>query len=82
MEVVLQKIGRHTGFVFPPGAAESLGMKAGQRVTMTVESGKLVLTPQRRFSLAEMLAQCDPDAPGPADLIAWDRAAPKGRELL
>jgi len=82
MEVVLQKIGSHTGFVFPPGVVETFDMKAGQRVTMTVEGGKLVLIPKRKFSLAEMLAQCDPEAPEPADLIAWDRAVSQGREAL
>lgn len=36
---------------------------------------------RRTFSLAEMIAECDPNAPPPTDLAAWDMAMPVGREF-
>jgi hypothetical protein len=33
-----------------------------------------------RYSLAELVAKCDPAAPAPSDLELWDNAKPVGRE--
>lgn len=38
--------------------------------------------PRRRYTLAALMAQCDPDAPPPADLAAWDAAPRVGSEVL
>jgi antitoxin ChpS len=40
-----------------------------------------MLKPARHaYTLEELLAQCDPKAPMPADLTAWNSAVPVGRE--
>ena len=36
----------------------------------------------RRHKLSAMVAQCDKDAPPPADMAAWDAAPPTGKEIL
>ena len=43
---------------------------------MGAVDGKIVLTPKRKYVLAEMIAQCDLKAPMPADLTLWDVAQP------
>lgn len=41
----------------------------------------VLLTPARRkYSLDELVAQCDQKAQQPADLALWDEAKPVGRE--
>lgn len=36
--------------------------------------------PRPRYTAAELMAQCDPNAPMPADMIAWDRMPDVGLE--
>ncbi len=83
MEVVLKKMGNSTALVMPPPVLKDLGIGVGQHLTLrTTPDGSIVLTPKRKFVLAEMIAQCDPQAPPPADLALWDVARPKGQEVL
>jgi predicted RNase H-like HicB family nuclease len=35
-----------------------------------------------RYTLAELVQQCDPNAENPADLALWDAARPVGNEVL
>lgn len=35
-----------------------------------------------RHNLVELVAQCDPDASVPEDVIAWDRMTPVGKEIV
>jgi hypothetical protein len=32
------------------------------------------------YKLSDLIAQCDPDAPVPQDMIDWEKAAPVGLE--
>lgn len=36
----------------------------------------------RRHKLSDLVAQCDKDAPPPADMAEWDTAPPTGKEIL
>ena len=81
MEVVLRKYGNSTVLALPPAVLKSLGLKAGQSMTLdSTPDGRITLAPKRRHSLASLLAQCDPKAPPPADLALWDTARPVGQE--
>ncbi len=83
MEVALKKMGNSTAVVIPPPVLKDLGIGAGQRLTLnTTADGKIVLTPKRKYILADMLAQCDLNAPPPLDLALWDLARPMGGEVL
>ena len=83
VEISLRKFGNSTGLAFPPSVLKDLGWKAGQAMTMgTTADGKITLEPKRRYNLAELIAQCDPKAPPPADMAPWDAAQPAGQELL
>lgn len=82
MEIVLKKMGNSTALVMPPPVLKDLGIGVGHHLTLnTTPDGKIVLTPKRKYVLAEMIAQCDMKAPMPADLRLWDVAQPVGQEV-
>ena len=82
MEVVLKKYGNSTVAVMPPLVLRELGITAGQAMTLdTTADGKIVLSPKRRFRLADLIAQCDTKAAPPADMALWDVARPIGQEV-
>ena len=82
MEVVLRRYGNSTVAVLPPPVLKDLGIAAGQRMSLqTTEDGRIVLAPKRRYSLAEMIAQCDQQAAPPADLGLWDHSKAVGQEV-
>lgn len=83
VEIVLRKFGNSTGVMFPPAVLKDLGMKAGIAMTMdTTPDGKIMLTPKRRYSLSELIAQCNPQAAPAADMVQWDGAKPVGQEAF
>lgn len=47
------------------------------------DSPPLPLPPvsKRKYTLAEMIAQCDLSAPSPADIVEWDEMKPVGNEV-
>jgi antitoxin ChpS len=82
VEIVLKKMGNSTALVMPPPVLKDLGIGVGHHLTLnTTPDGKIVLTPKRKYVLAEMIAQCDLKAPMPADLALWDVAQPVGQEV-
>lgn len=83
MEVVLKKMGNSTALVMPPPVLKDLGIGVGHHLSMdTTADGKIVLTPKRKFVLADMIAQCDVTSAPPADLALWDGARPVGNEVF
>ena len=83
MEVVLRKYGNSTVLALPPAVLKELGLKAGQAMTLeSTADGRITLMPKRRYKLKDLIAQCDPKAPPPADLVLWSHARPVGREIL
>jgi antitoxin ChpS len=81
MEVVLRKYGNSTVAVLPPPVLKDLGLAAGQAMNLeTTGNDRIVLTRKRKYTLAGMLAQCNPKADAPADLALWDNAKPVGQE--
>ncbi|WP_297912142.1 AbrB/MazE/SpoVT family DNA-binding domain-containing protein [Thiomonas sp.] len=82
MEVVLKKMGNSTALIVPPPVLKDLGIGVGQALALTTTpEGTIVLTPKRRYVLADLIAQCDPRAPEPADLAQWEQARPAGQEV-
>lgn len=83
MEVVLKKMGNSTALVMPPPVLKDLRMSVGQHLTLaTTPDGNIILSPKRKYVLAELIAQCELKAPPPADLALWDVARPVGQEVL
>ena len=82
MEVVLRKYGNSTVLAFPPPVLKDLGLTAGQSMTMHSNAdGTITLAPKRKYSLKQLLAQCDLKAAPPLDLALWDSARPAGQEV-
>ena len=77
----IQKWGNSMALRIP--AVRAWGIEEGQSVALTVEDGTLVARPtQKRYTLAELLAQCDFSKPMSANEREWIDAPAKGRELL
>ncbi|MBD5418350.1 MAG: antitoxin [Desulfovibrio sp.] len=80
----LRKVGGSVMLAVPPAILEMLQMESGSAVSMVVESGRLVIEPgvRKKYSLQELLAQCDTSAPLSEEDAAWTSSPAKGRELI
>jgi len=80
----LRKVGGSIMLAVPPALLDILRLRPGAKVGITVESGRLVVEPRqrRRYSLDELLAQCDPRAPRTKAEQAWVDGEPVGGELI
>jgi antitoxin ChpS len=68
----------------PPAILDLLHLHAGATVGLAVDHGRLVVEPmpRPRYSLDELLAQCDASAEVSAEDRAWLDSQPVGSELL
>ncbi len=84
MQVQLTKWGNSLGLRVPKDIAERLRLTEGSRVELETDAaGRIIMTPaRRRYTLDELLAQCDPQAPASEDDRAWLDAPKVGGELL
>jgi len=80
----LRKVGGSIMLAVPPALLDILRLRPGAKVGMSVESGRLVVEPQQRprYSLDELLAQCDPKAARTREEREWLENKPAGAELL
>ena len=69
----------------PRTALSALCLHAGSDVDVSVEGEAVVVRPRAmrpRYTMAELLAQCDPAAPMTADDREWVNSGPVGAELI
>jgi antitoxin ChpS len=68
----------------PPALLNSLGLEPGAEVGIAVEGERLIVEPRRRrrYTLDELLAQCDPKAPRTKQDREWSRGKRIGAELI
>jgi antitoxin ChpS len=80
----LRKVGGSVMLAVPPALLEILRLRPGARVDIGVESGRLVVEPQRRrrYTLDELLAQCNPKARRTREEQEWLDSKPVGGELI
>ena len=80
----LRKVGGSIMLAIPPAILDLLHLRAGATVGLAVERGRLVIEPtlRPRYSLDELLAQCDASAEFSAEDRAWLDSKPVGSELL
>ena len=80
----LRKVGGSTMLAVPPAILDLLHLHAGTTVGLTVDHGRLVVepTPRPRYSLDELLAQCDASADVSVEDRTWVDSTPVGSELL
>lgn len=82
METTLRNFGNSIGLVIPKPVRDAMRLSAGQTVILEQTDQGLLVKPRRsKYTLEELLAQCDPDAPMPEEVAEWLDAPPVGREL-
>lgn len=84
MQMTLRKIGNSVGFTLPAVMRDSLGFVVGQVVEARATEEELIvaLPKRRRYTRAELLAQCDASGTVPADMRIWDHVRPVGNEAI
>jgi antitoxin ChpS len=84
--VTLRRAGGSLTLTIPRSLVRALGLSEGARLGVSIEGGKLVAEPSEpqapRYTLDELLAQCDPSAPPTPEDEAWLVDAPVGSELI
>ena len=80
----LRKVGGSVMLAVPPALLDVLELRAGTRVDVGIEEGRLIVAPRTRvrYTLDELLAQCDETAPANEADRAWLEDKPVGKELL
>ncbi|GEC36468.1 antitoxin ChpS [Sinorhizobium meliloti] len=81
----LRKVGGSVMLAVPRPLLEQLHLVAGSAVDLVVDNGRLVIEPRMRprYTLEQLLAQCDASAESPAVDRDWLAGRPTtGQELL
>ena len=79
----LRKVGGSVMLSVPPAILELLQLKAGSAVGVIVEGKRLIIEvqPRKRYTLDELLSQCDASQPSTQD-HSWTNDPAFGNELL
>ena len=80
----LRKVGGSVMLAVPPALLDILRLRPGVQVGIAIESGRLVVQPQQRprYTLDELLAQCNPKAARTKEDCEWVGNGPAGAEIL
>jgi antitoxin ChpS len=80
----LRKVGGSIMLAVPPALLDILHLRPGAKVGMAVQGGRLVVEPQHRprYTLDELLAQCNPRARRSKEDREWLDNKPVGGELI
>jgi antitoxin ChpS len=80
----LRKVGGSIMLAVPPALLDILHLRPGTKVGLAVQSGRLIVEPQQRprYTLDELLAQCNPQAPRSKEEREWQAGKPVGGELI
>lgn len=78
----LRTVGGSVVMAIPKRLLELVNLQAGSQVNIDVQHGKLIVAPLKktRYTLAELLAKCDPAKPISAEERAWLDAPDVGLE--
>ena len=82
MRITIKRWGNSSGMVIPSVVMKELNLQPGQSVEAQVSNNQLILTPiSRRYSLDELLAQCDMNAAELSEQDVWGKSTPAGDEI-
>ena len=82
MRITIKRWGNSSGMVIPNIVMKELNLQPGQSVEAQVSNNQLILTPiSRRYSLDELLAQCDMNATELSEQDVWGKSTPAGDEI-
>ena len=80
----LRTVGGSVMFAIPKAILEGLGLQPNASVAVSMAGGKLIVDPhpRQRYTLAELVSECDPDAPFSREDEAWLNGPPAGAEEI
>lgn len=82
MRITIKRWGNSSGMVIPNVVMKELNLRPGQSVEAQVSNNQLIMTPiSRRYSLDELLAQCDMNATELSEQDVWGKSTPAGDEI-
>ena len=81
---ILKEVGGSTVLPLSHAVLSELGLKADSRVAVRVDAGRIVVEPigRPRYTLAELMAQCDLSLPLSAEEREWLDAPRVGAEEI
>lgn len=81
MKLTVQKWGNSAAIRLPVPLINQLNIVLGDQLVVDVHPEGVLLKPARKtYTLSNLLAQCDKNAPPPDDMAAWDQEDRQGRE--
>ncbi len=79
----MRKVGDSVMLAIPPALGDAVHLEAGSRVGIAIESGRFVVESlPRRYTLEELLAQCNPKAQRTNREREWLVSKPMGGEIV
>jgi antitoxin ChpS len=79
----LRRVGGSIMMTVPPALLEQMHLEAGSTVGIAIEGERLIVQRRRpKYTLEELLAECDPNAPISDEDREWLDAPAMGKELL
>jgi len=84
MQIKIQQWGNSAAIRLPAAVLKQMQLGVGSTLSLDTAGETLVLKPLRtkpKYTLEELMAQCDLTAPEPADMDDWNAMRPVGREV-
>jgi antitoxin ChpS len=80
----LRKVGGSVMLAVPPALLDILHLQPGAKVSIGIQSGRLIVEPQQRprYTLEELLAQCDPNQRRSKEERQWISGKSVGGERI
>jgi antitoxin component of MazEF toxin-antitoxin module len=85
MKTLIRRIGNSSGIIIPAAMLRALDLSEGDEVRISYEGESIGIQPLHkspRYTLDELLSQCDDQAAMPKDLKEWDEMPGTGKEAL
>jgi antitoxin ChpS len=82
--VNVRKVGGSLMIALPAAATQQFRLSAGSKLSVHIGQEEISVRPvkAKRYTLEELLAQCDPNVPRSEEEIEWLNDPPRGRELI
>ncbi|WP_250656372.1 AbrB/MazE/SpoVT family DNA-binding domain-containing protein [Alkalimarinus coralli] len=84
MRTTIRKIGNSAGAILPATVLKKLNLSEGDVIEVSEDGKRIVIEPRNekpKYSLTELMAQCDEKAPLPKELEEWNDMQPTGKEV-
>ena len=85
MRTHIRKIGNSAGMILPSVILKKLHLSEGDEIEISENGKQITLTPNKikpKYTLKELLAQCDENTAVPEVVQEWDEMPMIGREKL